>query len=101
VLGQGAFGQVFECRDHKNKETVALKVLKKGDHDGPKEVAILEKLNQNDPFDSKHIISLKDSFEFRGHLMLTFEMMGMDLENFAKKMKQKRLAYDQMGHIAI
>lgn len=94
VLGQGAFGQVFECFDHKEKETVALKVLKKNDTDGPKEVGILKKLRENDPFGEKHIINMKDSFNFRGHLMLTFEMIGMDLEKFEQTKKGKHLAHD-------
>ena len=33
--------------------------------------------------------------------MMTFEMLGMDLEHFVQRMKHKRLAYDQMGLIAI
>jgi dual specificity tyrosine-phosphorylation-regulated kinase 2/3/4 len=27
-IGKGSFGQVLKCYDHKNKETVALKILR-------------------------------------------------------------------------
>lgn len=27
-IGSGTFGQVYQCKDHKNGETVALKILK-------------------------------------------------------------------------
>ena len=30
-IGKGSFGQVFECKDHKTQETVALKILKNED----------------------------------------------------------------------
>ena len=30
-IGKGSFGQVFECKDHKTGETVALKILKNED----------------------------------------------------------------------
>ena len=78
-----------------------MKVLKRNDSDGPKEVNILKKLRENDPFGEKHIIKMKDSFEFRGHLMLTFEMIGMDLEKFEKTKQGKHLAHEQVWHIAI
>lgn len=29
VMGQGAFGQVLKCRDHKTNEMVAIKILRR------------------------------------------------------------------------
>ena len=73
---------MLECFDHKLKEPVALKVLKEGDQDGLKEAKILEELRDRDPHDTKHILRIRDRFMFRGHLMLTFDMLDIDLEKF-------------------
>lgn len=42
---------------------------------GQKEIQILNKLNQADPEDKKHIVRLERTFEHRGHLCLVFESM--------------------------
>ena len=86
-LGKGSFGQVFRCMDHKNKEIVALKILRNKKRlykQGLIEAKILEQLRDNDPEDKKNIIRIKEKFVFRKHLILSFEMLSMNLYEFIK-----------------
>jgi dual specificity tyrosine-phosphorylation-regulated kinase 2/3/4 len=86
-LGKGSFGQVFKCFDHKNQEVVALKILRNKKRlykQGLIEAKILEELCENDPEDKKNIIRIKEKFVFRKHLILSFEMLSMNLYEFIK-----------------
>jgi len=86
-LGKGAFGVVLKCFDHKTKEHVALKILKnriKLHKQGKIEVKILEQLRDKDPEDKKNTIIIKDSFTFRSHACMTFELLSMNLYQFIK-----------------
>jgi dual specificity tyrosine-phosphorylation-regulated kinase 2/3/4 len=58
-LGKGSFGIVLKCFDHKNKEFVALKILKNEKRlykQGLVEAELVETLNIADPKDKKNII---------------------------------------------
>jgi serine/threonine protein kinase len=71
-LGKGAFGVVLKCFDHKNKENIALKILKnkkKLHKQGKIEIKILELLRDNDAEDKKNVVIIKDSFTFRNHVV--------------------------------
>ncbi len=86
-LGKGSFGQVFKCYDHKKKEFCALKILRNKKRlykQGLIEIKILEALRKNDPDDKKNIIKLKESFTFRKHLILSFEILSINLYEFIK-----------------
>ena len=48
-------------------------------------MGILETLRDSDPDDKKNIVRIIESFIFREHLILTFEMLSMDLYAFLKK----------------
>lgn len=48
------------------------------------EAKILEQLRDNDPEDKKNIIRIKEKFVFRKHLILSFEMLSMNLYEFIK-----------------
>jgi dual specificity tyrosine-phosphorylation-regulated kinase 2/3/4 len=48
------------------------------------EARILENLKDNDPEDKKNIIRIKEKFVFRKHLILSFEMLSMNLYEFIK-----------------
>ena len=45
---------------------------------------MLFELNDDDPQDKKNIIHLKEKFLFRKHLVLSFEMLSMNLYEFIK-----------------
>lgn len=86
-IGKGSFGQVFKCFDHLKKEVVAVKILRNKKRlykQGLIEVKILEELRDKDPEDKKNIIRLKESFVFRKHLVLSFEMLSINLYEFIK-----------------
>jgi dual specificity tyrosine-phosphorylation-regulated kinase 2/3/4 len=77
-LGKGSFGIVVRVFDHKDKEFVALKVLKN------KKAKLIEQLNLKDPEDKKNIIKKLDQFVFRKHLVITFELLSVNLYDFIK-----------------
>lgn len=86
-VGKGSFGQVFKCHDHKKNEVVALKILrnKKRLHkQGLIEAKVVEELCKYDPEDKKNIIRIWEKFVFRKHLVLTFEMLSINLYEFIK-----------------
>ena len=86
-LGRGAFGVVLRCFDHKNKEHIAIKVLKnwkKLHKQGKIEIKILETLRDNDHENCKNIVRIKDKFTFRSHVCINFEMLSINLYQFIK-----------------
>lgn len=60
VLGEGSFGQVFKCIDHKyNKTPTALKIVKNNDKYSTQakiEIKILTFIKNKDPFSTKNCI---------------------------------------------
>jgi dual specificity tyrosine-phosphorylation-regulated kinase 2/3/4 len=86
-LGKGSFGIVLRCFDHKTKEFVALKILKNKKRlykQGLVEAKLIENLNKHDPDDKKNIIRKWDHFVFRKHLIITFELLSVNLYEFIK-----------------
>ena len=86
-LGKGSFGAVMKCYDHKEREYVALKILKNKKRlykQGLVEAKLIRHLNDNDPEDKKNIIKRLDQFVFRKHLMITFEILSVNLYEFIK-----------------
>jgi dual specificity tyrosine-phosphorylation-regulated kinase 2/3/4 len=82
ILGKGAFGQVLRCYDHKGRRNVALKVIvntPQMHQQGEIEVAILERIRQAPAFDGSNIVRSLDSFLFRSHPCVTFEVLGQNL----------------------
>ena len=82
LLGTGSFGEVLRVYDHRNKEPVALKILKNEGcfkAEALKEIRILKDLNEKDKYDRYCIVRLKEFFCFRQHICITFELMGQDL----------------------
>ena len=45
---------------------------------------MIETLNRNDPEDKKNIVKRLDHFVFRKHLILTFELLSVNLYDFIK-----------------
>lgn len=78
LLGKGSFGQVLRCFDHREKDYVAIKIIKnkkRFHQQAAVELKILDYISKNDLTDKNHLIHYKDSFVFRRHLCLVFEML--------------------------
>ena len=78
-FGEGAFGNVLKCYDHKTKTIVAVKSIV----NDPKiikqaqiEAKVLSILNEKD---CREIVKAYDFFIFRNHPFITFEVLGEDL----------------------
>jgi serine/threonine-protein kinase PRP4 len=80
--GKGTFASVIKCTDEKTKEAVAIKVIRSNDmmrKAAEKEVDILNRLNQADKGNRKHVIRLLSTFDYRDHYCLVFECMWDNL----------------------
>ena len=86
-MGKGSFGQVCKCLDHKTSQVVALKIIKnkaKFHKQGAIEVKVLRHLNDHDPDDIQNVARILNSFTFRSHLCIIFELLSINLYEFLK-----------------
>ncbi|XP_050226139.1 dual specificity protein kinase YAK1 homolog [Mercurialis annua] len=88
VLGQGTFGQVAKCWVAETNSFVAVKIIKNQPayhQQALVEVSILAALNKKyDPEDKHHIVRIYDSFVFRRHLCICFELLDTNLYELIK-----------------
>ncbi|XP_062872141.1 dual specificity tyrosine-phosphorylation-regulated kinase 4-like, partial [Trichomycterus rosablanca] len=98
-LGQGSYGEVYKCLDHKTSEMVAVKVLRPN-RAILEELKILDFLKKKDKNNCYNIVHMKDYFTFRNQLCIIFELLGPNLYEFIKSHKHKRLSLAQVRHIA-
>ena len=90
IIGKGSFGHVYKCIDHKTKTAHALKILrnkKKFHTQGQIEIQILNMLNSSSYLEKEGIVQLIDSFMFRNHIIMVFEMLSIDLFELLKTSK--------------
>lgn len=72
LIGKGSFGQVLEVYDHKEKRSIALKIIKnksKFNQQAKIEVEILELIKDFDLNRESNIIEIQDKFVFRKHMV--------------------------------
>lgn len=104
IIGSGSFGTVVKGFDHKAKEEVALKIIRnrKNFHkQGAIEVKVLEKLRNSDPEDEFNCIKMKSSFVFRQHLIISFELLNINLYEFLKFNRFEGLSLNIVRRFAI
>nr|KAG5714182.1 hypothetical protein BaRGS_018399 [Batillaria attramentaria] len=92
TLGTGTFGQVVKALDHKNKNTVAVKIVKNERpflRQAREEIRILETLRKIDLADTLNIVHMLDSFTFRGHVCIAFELLGVSLHQLLKRTRKQ------------
>lgn len=90
VIGKGSFGQVVKAYDHKNHIHVALKIVrneKRFHRQAQEEIRILDHLRKQDKDNTMNIIHMFDSFTFRSHMCITFELLSINLYELIKKNK--------------
>ena len=88
ALGKGMFSSVIRALDLETNKLVAVKMMRNNDalrKGGLTEIAILQKLNEADPDDRRHIVRFENHFEFKGHLCLAFEHLSMNLREVLRK----------------
>ncbi|ODM87169.1 Dual specificity tyrosine-phosphorylation-regulated kinase 2 [Orchesella cincta] len=76
-LGKGDTSQVFKALDHKTGAHVAVKIIRNEDHlqiDAEQEVSILTQLKNN-----VNVVEILDSFQFRNHSCIVFELLARNL----------------------
>eukprot|EP00892_Ulva_mutabilis_P011038 jgi/Ulvmu1/8306/UM042_0011.1 len=94
ILGKGSFGQVLKCYDYKDQVLRAVKIIRnktRFHQQARVELKILHHLVTQDKNDSNHVIHIVDSFEFRGHLCICFELLSHNLYEFMRLQDFKRL----------
>lgn len=87
-LGEGTFGRVIECWDRERKEYCAIKIIRnvrKYRNAAMMELEVLKKLRANDPGDTRHCVRLLHWFEYRNHICMVFERLGLSLYDFLLK----------------
>ena len=88
ILGKGSFGQVLKCYDYKTHKLQAVKIIrnkKRFHHQALVEVKVLEMLRHKDTDDGHNVVHMEDSFCFRGHLCIAFELMSINLYELIKQ----------------
>jgi dual specificity tyrosine-phosphorylation-regulated kinase 2/3/4 len=78
VLGKGSFGSVLECVDHKQNESVAIKMLR----DKPRlHSTIVFELNllRDLQGENNHVIKFLENFSFRSFFCIVMELVSIDL----------------------
>lgn len=87
-LGKGSFGQAIKWYDSKENKFICLKVIKSKKRffkQGLIEVKILKFLNDAGPEEMHNGVVMEDSFIFRNHLCIVFELLSINLYEFLKK----------------
>ncbi|XP_056413974.1 dual specificity tyrosine-phosphorylation-regulated kinase 3 isoform X1 [Hyla sarda] len=90
VIGKGSFGQVAKVYDHRLHQHLALKIVrneKRFHRQAAEEIRILEHLKKQDKTGSMNVIHMLESFTFRNHICMTFELLSMNLYELIKRNK--------------
>jgi len=89
LLGDGTFGRVLLCRDSKENQEVAVKVIRdvrRYAENAKIEADILRDIKKADPHGRRTRSAIMlDTFLFNGHFCLVFEVCGCSLYDFLKE----------------
>uniref|UniRef100_A0A8C5B2G6 dual-specificity kinase n=1 Tax=Gadus morhua TaxID=8049 RepID=A0A8C5B2G6_GADMO len=104
TLGEGTFGRVMQCIDHRRGGThVALKIIKnveKYKEAARLEINVLERINEKDP-ENKHLcIQMFDWFDYHGHMCISFELLALSTFDFLKENNYLPYSIGQVRHMA-
>jgi dual specificity tyrosine-phosphorylation-regulated kinase 2/3/4 len=97
VVGKGTFGQVVKVFDHKNREFAAVKIVRNcADFTAQAcgEERVLRHLLRLDPDGVANTVRIKDSFRFRNHNCMVFDLMSHSLFEVIERGQFKGLRPD-------
>uniref|UniRef100_A0ABM5F4H9 dual-specificity kinase n=1 Tax=Pogona vitticeps TaxID=103695 RepID=A0ABM5F4H9_9SAUR len=104
TLGEGTFGRVVQCVDHRRGNTrVALKIIKnveKYKEAARLEINVLEKINEKDPDNKNLCVKMYDWFDYHGHMCISFELLGQSTFDFLKDNNYLPYPLHQIRHMA-
>jgi len=87
ILGQGTFGKVVECWDSIKKTYCAVKIIRsiqKYREAAKIELRVLTVIKQRDPLNLHKCIHLVDSFDYKNHICMVFDLLSQSLFDFLK-----------------
>ena len=94
---------MVKVKDHETEDCVAMKIIKnihKYREAAKLEVNVLRKLNAKDPTGKHLCVRMFDSFNYFGHMCLTFEILGESVFDFLKSNGYVGYPLDQVRHIS-
>lgn len=89
-IGKGSFGQVVCAYDRQTQTDVAIKIIKSKHAfmvQARTEIKLLELTLNKDKGDEQNIVRLLDTFVYRKHQCLVFEMLSYNLYELLKNTK--------------
>ncbi|XP_066577271.1 dual specificity protein kinase CLK2 [Amia ocellicauda] len=103
TLGEGTFGRVVQCIDHRRGGSrVALKIIKnveKYKEAARLEINVLERINEKDP-DNKHLcVQMFDWFDYHGHMCISFELLALSTFDFLKENNYLPYSISEVRHM--
>ncbi|CAB1434970.1 unnamed protein product [Pleuronectes platessa] len=99
-LGNGGFGMVIRCMNVTTGETVALKIIQSTeDIDFAQEEEVILQTMKKLHSDRFNIVRLYESFFFKEHYCLVFELLDMDLHKFIQISPGQHLQLKQIRPI--
>ena len=104
ILGKGTFGNVYRCFDHKRNTEVAVKIMRNVHiikETAEFEIENLEKIGDNDQDDSNCIVKMRQYFDFRGHICISFELLSISLYQFLRKNQFRGISGCLIKRIAV
>ncbi|KAF8534073.1 kinase-like domain-containing protein [Trichophaea hybrida] len=87
LLGQGTFGKVVEAYDRTKRTKCAIKVIRSVQkyRDASRiELRVLSTLSCNDKENKNKCIHLRDCFDYKNHICIVTDLLGMSVFDFLK-----------------
>ncbi|KAI9766892.1 MAG: dual specificity protein kinase kns1 [Geoglossum simile] len=87
LLGQGTFGKVVEAYDKVSRTKCAIKIIRSVQkyRDASRiELRVLSTLSSNDKENRNKCIHLRDCFDYRNHICIVTDLLGMSVFDFLK-----------------
>jgi len=104
VIGEGTFGKVTQCWDRQEKKYVAIKIIKsipKYREAAKVEIEILKDIERRDMHRTSGCITMLESFDFRQHFCLVFDLLGMSMYDFLRQNSYRAFALKEVQTFGI